>query len=208
MKFKKKGFDYSLLETTFTPPEDINFIDWRNVFGNENPLVVEIGCGNGHFLTQQALKNPTENFIGIDLKDYRILKSRMKENLLNLNNVRWICGEAGASIEKMFPDKSLDKIYMTFPDPWPKKRHWKHRLFQAHFIPLIARKLTDNGKFIFISDHEGYYQWCIELIEAQKELAIVSHDYDISMTESAFGKIWQAEQRTFHSFTREKSIKL
>ena len=95
----------------------------------------------------------------------------MKENLLNLNNVRWICGEAGASIEKMFPDKSLDKIYMTFPDPWPKKRHWKHRLFQAHFIPLIARKLTDNGKFIFISDHEGYYQWCIELIEAQKELA-------------------------------------
>ncbi|MCH5149440.1 MAG: tRNA (guanosine(46)-N7)-methyltransferase TrmB [Spirochaetales bacterium] len=207
MKFKKKGFDYSLLETTFTPPQDIAFTDWNNVFGNKNPLIVEIGCGNGHFLTQQALKNRSENFIGIDLKDYRIVKSRMKENLLQLTNIRWICGEAGASIERMFPDKSLKKIYMTFPDPWPKKRHWKHRLFQADFIPLVARKLTDNGKFIFISDHEGYYQWCMDLIEAQKELVVVSHEYDISMTESAFGKIWTTEQRAFHSFTLEKYMK-
>lgn len=207
MKFKKKGFDYSLLETTFTPPQDITFTDWNGVFGNKNPLIVEIGCGNGHFLTQQALKNPSENFIGIDLKDYRIVKSRMKENLLNLTNIRWICGEAGASIERMFPDKSLEKIYMTFPDPWPKKRHWKHRLFQADFIPLIAKKLTDNGKFIFISDHEGYYQWCMDLIETQKELIVVSHDYDISMTESAFGKIWSVEHRAFHSFTLEKYMK-
>ena len=90
MKFKKKGFDYSLLETTFTVPEDTNFVNWKEVFANENPLVIEIGCGNGHFLTQQALKNPSQNFIGIDLKDYRIVKSRMKENLLNLTNVRWI----------------------------------------------------------------------------------------------------------------------
>lgn len=207
MKFKKKGFDYSLLETTFTPPQDITFTDWNGVFGNKNPLIVEIGCGNGHFLTQQALKNPSENFIGIDLKDYRIVKSRMKENLLNLTNIRWICGEAGASIERMFPDKSLEKIYMTFPDPWPKKRHWKHRLFQANFIPLIAKKLTNNGKFIFISDHEGYYQWCMDLIETQKELIVVSHDYDISMTESAFGKIWSVEHRAFHSFTLEKYMK-
>lgn len=208
MKFKKKGFDYSLLETTFTPPQDIDFTNWNEVFNNENPLNLEIGCGNGHFLTQQALKNPSENFIGIDLKDYRIVKSRMKENLLNLSNVRWICGEAKISIERMFPDESLEKIYMTFPDPWPKKRHWKHRLFQADFIPLIARKLTNSGKFIFISDHEGYYQWCLELINAQKELTITGHDYDISMTESAFGKIWSAEQRTFHSFTLEKSVNL
>ena len=84
MKFKKKGFDYSLLETTFTPPEDINFVNWEEVFGNKNPLNVEIGCGNGHFLTQQALGNPNENFIGIDLKDFLSFCFLQFCNLLNL----------------------------------------------------------------------------------------------------------------------------
>ena len=92
MKYRKKGFDYSLLNERVIniPEEDVDF-DWKEK-GVYDKLVVEIGCGNGHFLTEKALEEPSTLFIGIDLKDYRIIKSRMKE--IN-HNMRWVEGWQG-----------------------------------------------------------------------------------------------------------------
>lgn len=205
MKYRKKGFDYTLLDqNTIQLPEDISPIAWKNVFNNTNPIVVEIGCGNGHFLTDTAAKDPSRNFIGIDLKDYRIVKSRMKEINLNLKNTSWICGEAFKSIERMFDDESIEMIYMTFPDPWPKTKHHKHRLFKKDFIDLLSKKLQKNGKFLFITDHEDYYNWCIDLLKDEKRFKIIGNEYNQNLTNSAFGMIWKNENRDFHSFTMEK----
>ncbi len=205
MKYKKKGFDYSLLDVTIKLTEEYSPFDRVAVTGNNNPLVVEIGCGNGHFLTKQAVNNPHQNFIGIDLKDYRIVKSRMKELSLNIPNVFWINSEAQKALERMFEPSSIHQIYMTFPDPWPKKRHNKHRLFQKDFIEILYKTLEVNGKFIFISDHEEYYQWCIDLLHDEKRFEIISNEYSDDLTESAFGNIWKEEKRLFYSFTMVKT---
>lgn len=204
MKFRKKGFDYSLLKEALFPPEKIQPIKWGEIFKNTNPLIVEIGCGNGHFLTEEASNQKQNNFVGIDRKDYRIVKCRMKELVLQLSNIRWICGEAFSALERMFFDQSISKIYMAFPDPWPKKRHHKHRLFQENFIALLDQKLAPEGQFVFISDHEEYYRWCIELLQYQTKFKIIQDTYDHRLTESAFGKIWKKEERSFYSFTLEK----
>lgn len=204
MKYRKKGFDYSLLDKTLSLPEEYSPINRQAVTGNNNPIVVEIGCGNGHFLTRQALNNPDKNYFGIDLKDYRIVKGRMKEIAANIPNTFWINAEAETAITRMFEEKSIHTIYMTFPDPWPKKRHHKHRLFKKEFIDLIYSRLEDGGRFIFITDHEEYYEWCMDLLKGEERFSVKTGEYSQELTESAFGDIWKKENRSFFSFTMEK----
>ena len=213
-----KDYDYSLLDNYVFQVAGINidqtrnreiacntaYKDWCKEFGNSNPIHVEIGCGNGHFLVKKAAENPGINYIGIDLKKNRIIRCREKQEKRNLNNMRWICGEAYIALSTLFPAGSIDFVYMTFPDPWPKKRHHKKRLFQDILLNLLYNKLTQTGEFLFISDHEEYYESSVLIASADNRYLLKAGDFSGDLVESLFGKMWEKDKRKIQSFTIKK----
>lgn len=129
--------------------------DWEAVFGNRNPLHIEVGCGNGHFLIEAAGAQPQLNYAGIDLRRKRIAKSCRKVNKRGLKNLKFILGDAYKILEEMVADSSVAAFYVNFPDPWPKYRHRRNRLNSERFIRLLTRKLQKEGRLYWVCDHYG-----------------------------------------------------
>ncbi|MBN2544343.1 MAG: tRNA (guanosine(46)-N7)-methyltransferase TrmB [Spirochaetes bacterium] len=197
-----KGYDYELLEEVLRVEDYSTYVKWQDIFKNENKLIVEVGCGNGHFLNSSASEDKTSNFIGIDIKYKRLVRCREKQVKQNNKNVIWVWGEAFITLNNLFKDSSVYMIFMPFPDPWPKRRHHKHRLFKKEFIDLFYKKLVNSGFFIFITDFYDYYEESFSLIKSDKRFELITPDefqqYDI--TASYFGEKWRNDNRTFYSF--------
>lgn len=180
---------------------EYKLIEWPFYFKNNNPIIVEIGCGNGHFLISEAINNKNFNYIGIDIKKDRVLKCHKKQKNNNLKNILWINGDALSILTNLFEDNSITKIYMTFPDPWPKRRDNKKRLFKDDFLRVILEKLTKNGEFIFISDFEDYYKWCIDILKKNSIEYSFYNDREIkNFLVSLFAEKWKKENRNFYNF--------
>ena len=130
--------------------------DWQTLFGNLNPLKLEIGFGMGNFLIEMAAKEPGNNFIGIDFyhKGIRKIMTRIKN--LQLENIRIVYGDIRNKIYILFQDGELDTVYINFPDPWPKKRHIKRRLIKPEFISQLTQKLNPEGRACLATDSERY----------------------------------------------------
>ena len=129
-------------------------------------LNFEIGCGHGHWLTSYAIKRPSENFVGIDLISKRIEKANSKVEKRNLSNVCFYKAEANEFLE--FCDFELSNTFIMYPDPWPKKRHFKRRLIQFPFLELVAKKTLLGGKLYFMTDHNEYFFWSRTMISDSK----------------------------------------
>jgi len=131
-------------------------LDWQEVFGNSNPLNLEVGFGNGKFLIEIAALNPQLNFFGIDFYHKGIRKLASRIDKLQLQNIRILYGDARDRIPRVFEPDQLDSIFINFPDPWPKKRHIKRRLIKPNFISMLTSKVTADGRIHLATDSEPY----------------------------------------------------
>jgi len=137
-------------------PERLAGQGWRAIFGNGNPLKVDIGCGYGHFLTAMALAEPHSNFIGIDIYAKGIARAQQKIERLQLTNVRLLAMPAAAAFATAFENEQLAALYLNFPDPWPKRRHARRRLVQPALVALMHDRLQAKGEVIVATDVAGY----------------------------------------------------
>jgi tRNA (guanine-N7-)-methyltransferase len=131
-------------------------LDWAAIFGNTQPLALEIGCGIGHFVLEQALKQPEINFLAIDIYNKGCLKTCAKIDDAGLDNVRVMRVEARWLMAKGLQPESLDAVYINCPDPWPKKRHRHRRLVNRDFLETLAHYLKPGGDFFFSTDFDDY----------------------------------------------------
>jgi tRNA (guanine-N7-)-methyltransferase len=145
-----------------------NVGNWnKEVFGRDAELCVEIGSGYGHFMLDYCEKNPLINFIGMDFRFKRSYNLAQKLAKHPFKNFRYLRAR-GERIEFMFKDGEVDKLFYFFPDPWPKKRHHKKRLFQAPFIKAAFHTLKDGGELFIKTDHDAYADWMHEVIEQEE----------------------------------------
>ncbi|MCB0271665.1 MAG: tRNA (guanosine(46)-N7)-methyltransferase TrmB [Bdellovibrionales bacterium] len=141
-----------LEKETFSKP-----LPWKEEFGRKGKLILEIGFGKGHFMRNYAKAHPEYNFIGIErfIKWVRHTQARViKEELLN---IRLMCGLAQEVVRDYFEDQSIDEIHVLFPDPWPKRRHHKHRILQKAYLELFHQKMVRGGQIHITSDHKEYF---------------------------------------------------
>lgn len=131
-------------------------LDWPAIFGNNNPLALEIGCGIGNFILEQASKQPEINFLAIDIYNKGCLKTCAKIDEAGLQNVRVMRVEARWMLEKGLRPECLSAVYINCPDPWPKKRHHGRRLVNREFLLTLAQFLEPGGNFFFITDFDNY----------------------------------------------------
>jgi tRNA (guanine-N7-)-methyltransferase len=131
--------------------------NWAAVFGRKAPLAVEIGCGGGRTLIGMAAIRPDWDFLGVERAGeyYRILLDRAGKRALP--NLRITRTEAAYLLARFFPTACVSEYHIYFPDPWPKKRHHKRRLFSDSFCQELRRTLIPGGVLNFATDHQDYY---------------------------------------------------
>ncbi len=134
------------------------FPGWSSpeLFGNDKPVIVEYCCGNGIWLASKAKAHPEYNWVGVEWRYQRVRKVWSKIHNESLDNLIVLCGEACLSTSLYFPSDSLETVYINFPDPWPKTKHAKHRLFQQPFIQQLHRVLKPNSSAIIATDDAKY----------------------------------------------------
>lgn len=138
-----------------------NLIDLSALFGNGNPVQMEIGCGKGQFILQLAKKNPNINFIAVEINSSVIVQACEKIKAAGLQNVRFFI--LGAQYLDLFiPPNSIDLIYLNFSCPFPKKRHAKHRLTYSSFLHLYKTLLKPNGEIHQKTDNMHFFEFSIE----------------------------------------------
>jgi len=130
--------------------------DWSAVFGNDQPLALEIGCGVGDFILKTALDQPEMNFVAIDFYNKGCWKSCRRLDRHEVKNVRVLRDEARLFITERVPKGSLSSVYINCPDPWPKKRHRKRRLVNKEFLEFLVPYLKEGANFYFATDFDDY----------------------------------------------------
>ena len=130
--------------------------EWHTVFGNANPLVLEIGCGTGDFVVKTAEDQPGLNFIAIDYYNKGCYKSCRRIERHGVTNVRVLREEARQFITERIAPASLAAVHINCPDPWPKKRHRKRRLVNRQFVEFLLPYLAPGGDFFFATDFDDY----------------------------------------------------
>ena len=160
---QQRAFDELL--PVFGLPSD-RPIDAAAVFGRSAPLTLEIGFGNGDSLAMMASRDPAGDYIGIEVHRPGVGHLLLELERGGLANVRVICDDAMQIIGQYFPDQSLDRVLLFFPDPWPKKRHHKRRIVQPAFVDLIAGKLKSGGILHMATDWQPYAEHMLQVLSA------------------------------------------
>ena len=130
---------------------------FHEAFDPARPVEVDIGCGKGRFLLARATANPGIQFLGIERLLPRVRKIDRKVQRAGLDNVRIIRLEAAYTLQYFIPEHSVQRFYVLFPDPWPKRRHHKRRLFDEAFRTLLWTRLVPGGEVQVATDHLDYF---------------------------------------------------
>ena len=149
---------------------------WNKVFNNDNNIEIEIGTGKGKFIIEKAMQNPNINFIGIEKYDSPLVSAVKKLEELELNNLKLICFDA-LEIEEVFVHE-INKIYLNFSDPWPKKRHAKRRLTSSVFLNKYDSLFKNEKRIEMKTDNDDLYEFSIE--------SLLENGYDVIKTDTNY----------------------
>ena len=163
---QKRSYD-TLFKLYAVKGDDTAEPEINKIFGNENPIIIEIGFGMGIATSIIAEQNPGINYLGIEVHRPGIGRLLWEIEKRNLKNIRIIEGNAVQFLEKI-ADNTVSGFHIFFPDPWPKKRHHKRRLMTRPFTDLLCTKLIPGAYVYMVSDWNDYSEWALrELSETQ-----------------------------------------
>lgn len=163
--------------------------------------VVEIGAGNGMFVVELATRHPEQVFVAVDIKGDRLQKGAREAEARQLNNVFFVRARAD-QLGELFTPNSLNDIWLTFSDPFPRKRSAGRRLTHPHFLKTYAELLQPGGSLIIKHDNPGFFNWSLEQLVTEgwrlKELTFDLHESDLGEDYkilTAYEKRWLGEGR-------------
>jgi len=133
---------------------------WQEIFGNDHPIHVEVGSGKGAFVSGMAKANPDINYIGIDIQKSVLSYALDKVLATDVPNIKLLWVD-GSDLTDYFEDGEIDRLYLNFSDPWPKKRHEKRRLTYQSFLATYQQILPENGEIHFKTDNRGLFEYSL-----------------------------------------------
>ncbi len=170
---------------------------WKELFGNENPIHIEIGMGKGKFLIQLASENPDINYLGIEKYSSVLIRAVEKRKEQELNNL-WLIRFDAEYINDIFAENEISRIYLNFSDPWPKDRHAKRRLTSKEFLARYDKFLHPEGEVIFKTDNSDLFAFSLEQVETAN-WKLRNYSYDLHHSEYAEGNVMTEYEEKFSS---------
>lgn len=191
---KRKKYKFALFHNS---PLCFEFDEWVP----HQVDVVEIGAGNGMFVVELATRHPEQVFVAVDIKGDRLQKGAREAEARQLNNVFFVRARAD-QISELFTSGSLSTIWLTFSDPFPRKRSAGRRLTHPHFLKTYAELLRADGSLIIKHDNPDFFNWSLEQLVAEgwrlKELTFDLHESDLGEDYkilTAYEQRWLGEGR-------------
>lgn len=183
----------------------------KDIFGNDQPLEIDLGCGDGTFLIEMAQQFPERNFLGVERLLGRVRGVSRRIGELGLTNAQVLRLESHYTIEWLLEHNSISRLHLLCPDPWPKAKHHKRRLVQQPFLTSLHTALQDHGEFLFKTDHPDYFEWVCEEMEtfgAEKfhHLPWQENEEDggFFYPKTDFQKLWESQGKTIHRLRFQK----
>jgi tRNA (guanine-N7-)-methyltransferase len=170
----------------FVPPSITQPLDFSQLFAHAAPVEIDLGCGDGAFLTALARENPRRNYLGIERQLRRVRSVCRKVANIGLHNVRVLHMETSYAVARLIPPVAVARFHLLFPDPWPKRRHHGRRTVTSEFIAAIHRALAADGLFHIATDHTEYFRGIKRLTASLFEITRVSHPFPQSTFEQRF----------------------
>lgn len=152
-------------EKNFQDKSNKQLIDFEKIFGNSNPLVLEIGCGKGQFAREIAKRNPDKNFLAVEKSSNVIVNAAQMAIDEGIPNLRFARGEA-EYLDCFIPEKSVECIYLNFSCPYPKNTYARHRLTYRAFLEIYRRILVDKGEIYQKTDNMHFFEFSLEEFSA------------------------------------------
>jgi len=144
-------------------------LDFAEIYHNDHPVILEIGSGKGEFISVYSQFYPQDNFLGIELKQKRIVTILKKLSIEKNHNVRLLRQYIDDKITQIIPKDSISEIIINHPDPWPKRKHHKNRLIQHQFIDAVNSILQMGGKLRISTDDPDYRKWICKIFDKRKD---------------------------------------
>jgi tRNA (guanine-N7-)-methyltransferase len=170
---------------------------WKERFGNDNPIHVEIGCGKGRFITTLAARHPELNFIAVELKAEVVLRAAQRTEQRSIPNLAFVQYNA-AMLTDLFAESEIDRIYLNFSDPWPKKRHYKRRLTYKSFLDLYKQVLKPHGEIHLKTDNENLFEFSLNQFSNER-FRLRNITFDLHQSPMAEGNVMTEYEERFSS---------
>ncbi len=178
---------------------------WEEIFGRRGEVHVDIGAGKGRFLLELAEARPGIDLLGVERAGtyYRLVCERAARR--GLANVRMLHTTAEDLLFRLLPDASVDVLYVLFPDPWPKKRHHKRRLFKPEHVARMAEVLVPGGRLLVKTDHPGYGEVIEEVLRGTPGLEAVDPEAAFAgLPETGFERKYREAGRPIRAWALER----
>jgi len=189
--------------------DSYTFPGWQAIFGNENPVHIEYCSGNGSWIVDRAKRNPNQNWVAVEKRYDRVAKIWSKIQNQGLTNLLCIWGEAETATRVYLPKDSVSTIYINFPDPWPRKRHHKHRLMKVSFVEEMRRILLPGGQLTLVTDDAEYSDFATQELLQSPLNSLHADPYYIRELEgygtSYFEELWREKGREIRYHQWEKA---
>ena len=173
------GSREAIAESAYVVPEEVMFEKpgkWAEIFGNNNPIHIEIGMGKGQFIHALAKLNPKINYVGVEKYSSVLIRAIQKMEQEELPNLKFLRMDA-EDVDKVFGVGEVDKIYLNFSDPWPKDRHAKRRLPSREFLSRYDKILKKDCKLEFKTDNRDLFDFAVEELEpAGWKAEVITYD--------------------------------
>ena len=182
---------------------------WKELFGNDKPIYLELGCGKGNFVSVHGARNKDKNYIAIDIKDEVLVLAKRniervyKENNEILDNVKLMAQEIGLINDILGEEDKIDRIYINFCNPWPKEKHKKRRLTHTRQLENYKKFLVNNGEIWFKTDDDNLFEESLEYFK-ESGFDVIYKTYDLHNSEYDKDNIRTEHENMF----TEKGIKI
>jgi len=173
----------------------------------DRPLEIDLGCGDGSFLIAMAKQYPDRDFLGVERLLGRVRKVCKKITRQALPNARVLRLDSRYVVEWLLPVATVSRIHLLCPDPWPKAKHHRRRLIQTDFLEAVHRALIPGGEFLFMTDHEEYFEWATEIFTAYGRFEPLEWQEDTFFyPKTDFQELWESEGKSMFRLRGRKGI--
>jgi tRNA (guanine-N7-)-methyltransferase len=173
-------------------PSIVDRLDLHCLFPKPQPLEIELGSGDGSFLVEYARRHPNCNFIGVERLLGRARKTDRKARRAELENLRVVRIESSYFLEYLLPRRSASALHIYFPDPWPKRKHRRHRLVNERFPTIAAQALARGARVYLRTDDDSYFAEMVAAFEAEHAFCAVETPTELASLLTDFEREFQA----------------